>query len=134
MKKPSTSLLFASLGLAAGLATGCSHVQSNTIAYLGAPRASATDPAQIEILQSPPSRAHDRLGEVVIDASLNPAPSPEKVEGRLRREAAKLGADAVLISQDRATTTGYWMTGPWWNATMSSVQTRVIVGVALKYK
>jgi len=116
------------------LATGCSYVNSHTITYLGVPRPAPVDPAHIEILQAPPSRPHDRLGEIVIDASLSPAPKTEKIEGRLRSEAAKLGADAVLVAQDQATTSGYWMTGPWWNATMSAVQSRVIVGVALKYK
>ena len=116
------------------LATGCSYVRSHTITYLGTPRPAPVDPTRIEILQAPPARPHDRLGEIVIDASLSPAPKTEKIEGRLRDEAAKLGADAVLVAQDQATTSGYWMTGPWWSATMSPVQSRLIVGVALKYK
>jgi hypothetical protein len=128
------TVLFAGALLVALLGAGCSYVNSHTITYLGMPRPAPTDPAQIEILQAPPSRPHDRLGEVVIDASLDPAPKTEKIETRLRTEAAKLGADAVLVAQDQATTSGYWMTGPWWSATMSAVQARLIVGVALKYK
>jgi len=134
VKALKTTASFAAALLVAALATGCSYVNSHTITYLGVPRPAPVDPARIEILQVPPSRPHDRLGEVVIDASLTPAPKTEKIEGRLRAEAAKLGADAVLVAQDQATTSGYWMTGPWWSATMSPVQSRVIVGVALKYK
>jgi hypothetical protein len=130
--KSTVSLLAA--GLFAALGTGCSYVNSHTITYLGGPRPARSDPARIEILQAPPSRLHDRLGEIVIDASLSPAPKTEKIEGRLRSEAAKLGADAVLVAHDQAATTGYWMAGPWWNASMSQVQSRVIVGVALKYR
>lgn len=129
-----TALPLATALAALAFGTGCSYVNSHTIAYLGVPRPAPTEPARIEILQAPPSRPHERLGEVVIDASLSPTPKPEKIEARIRKEAAKLGADAVLVASDQATTSGYWMTGPWWSATMSAVQSRVIVGVALKYK
>lgn len=132
MKSILASLVLA--GLTLGVGTGCSHCRSHSITYLGVARPAPTDPVQIEILQTPPERAHDRLGEVVIDASLNPPPSVQKIEARLRREAAKLGADAVLIAQDQATTTGLWVGGPWWGPTVNTVQSRIIVGVALKYR
>lgn len=134
MNLPARSLFWAATLLGAVLSAGCSYINSNTIAYLGAPRPAPTDPGRIEILQTPPTRPHERLGEVVLDTSLSPAPSPEKIEKRLRKEAAKLGADAVLVAHDKATVTGYWATGPWWGPSVNAVQTRVIVGAALKYK
>lgn len=118
----------------ATIGTGCSYYDSHTITYLGAPRPAATSPAQVKILQTPPSRPHDRLGEIVVDASLNPPPDVSKVEARFRREAAKLGADAVVVVSDRAETTGWWMSGPCWSPSVSSLQSRVIVGVAIKYR
>ena len=121
--------------LAAGLlGPGCSYYDSHTIAYVGAPRPAPTTPAQIELIHAPPTRAHERLGEIVVDTSLEPPPSIQKVEARFRREAAKLGADAVFIVQDQAQTTGWWTTGPWWSPSVSSLRSRVIVGVALKYQ
>lgn len=120
--------------VAALLAAGCSYFHSHTIAYLGAPRPAPTEPARIEILHRPPERPHDRLGEIVVDASLSPPPDPSKLEARFRREAAKLGADAVFIVQDRAETTGWWVSGPWWGPTVSPTQARIIVGVAIKYR
>jgi hypothetical protein len=114
--------------------TGCSYYRSATMGYLGAPPATPTDPAQIDILQSPPSRPHDRLGEIVVNASLDPAPDRAKIEARFRREGARLGADAVFIVQDQAQPTGWWMTGPYWSPSVSTVNTRVIVGVAIKYR
>lgn len=121
------------LALIAG-STGCSYYDSHTITYLGAPRPTPTSAVQIKILQTPPSRPHERLGEIVVDASLNPPPDINKVEARFRREAAKLGADAVVVVSDRAETTGWWMSGPYWSPSVSSMQSRVIVGVAIKYQ
>ncbi len=113
---------------------GCSYYQSHTITYIGAPRPAPTDPGRIEILHLPPERPHDRLGEIVVDTSLSPPPDVRKIEERFRREAARLGADAVFIVQDHAQTTGWWVTGPWWSPAVSAVQSRIIVGVALKYR
>jgi hypothetical protein len=49
------------------------------------------DPAKAEILRSEPTRPNDRLGEIMIDASTDPAPPITEVEAKLRKEAAKLG-------------------------------------------
>lgn len=116
------------------LGAGCSYYHSRSLTYLGTPRPAPTDPARIEIIHAPPTRPHDRLGEIVVDASLDPPPALEKLEARFRREAAKMGADAVFIVHDQARTTGWWMGGPWWGPSISSVESRVIVGVALKYQ
>lgn len=120
--------------LGALLTVGCSYHHAHTITYLGAPRPAPTDAARVEILHQPPERPHDRLGEIVVEASLSPPPDVRKLEERFRREAAKLGADAVFIVQDHAQTTGWWVSGPWWSPSVSATQSRIIVGVALKYR
>jgi len=116
------------------LASGCSYYRSRSLTYLGTPRPAPTDAARIEIIHAPPTRPHDRLGEIVVDASLSPPPDVQRIEARFRREAAKMGADAVFIVQDQARTTGWWMGGPWWSPSMSSIESRIIVGVAIKYQ
>jgi len=122
--------------VAGGLAclTGCTSLSSRSVAYVGAPRFGPTDAAQIEILQAEPSRAFDKLGEAVVNASVDPAPAVEKIEARLRREAARLGADAVYLVHDRTEAVGAVLMGPWWSQSYSAIQGRIVVGVAIKYK
>jgi PKD repeat protein len=67
------------------------------------------------------------LGEVIIDASLDPAPSNEEVDARLRKEAAKIGADAVVVVHDRIQSVGTVY------RTVYAVTARQLVGVAIKY-
>lgn len=125
------------LGLVAvGLAllAGCTSLSSRNVAYIGAPRFGPTDPSRIEILQAEPDRAHDKLGETVINASVDPAPSVDKLEARLRREAARLGADAVYLVHDRTEAVGAVAMGPWWSQSFSPIQGRIVVAVAIKYK
>lgn len=114
--------------------TGCSYYHSRSLTYLGAPRPAPTDAAQIEIIHSPPTRPHDPLGEIVVDASIDPSPKAEKLEARFRREGARMGADAVFIVQDQSQPTGWWVGGPWWSPSVSTVEARIIVGVALRYQ
>jgi hypothetical protein len=102
--------------------------------YVGAPRYAATDPTQVELLREPPKRNHDRLGEITVDASVDPAPPMEKIEAALRQQGATLGADAVFIVHDGIQPVGYYAWGPWWAPSVSTVPGRIVVGVALKYK
>ncbi len=66
----------------------------------------------MEILRGEPSRPHDRLGEIVVDASIDPPPPIEKVEAKLRSEASKLGADVVIVVSDRVQEVGAFLSGP----------------------
>jgi hypothetical protein len=116
------------------LLTGCVSLTSRSVAYIGAARFNPTDPVQIEILQAEPERAHEKLGEAVVNASVDPAPSVDKIEARLRREAARLGADAVYLVHDRTEAVGAVAMGPWWSQSYSPIQGRIIVAVAIKYK
>jgi hypothetical protein len=85
------------------------------------------------LLNEPPTRAHDALGEIVVDASTQPPPAIEQIEGRLRGEAAKLGADAIVIIMDRVVPTGFYAAAPG-GPIVDTVYGRRIVGVAIKYR
>jgi hypothetical protein len=117
-----------------GLA-GCSTLSSHTVQYIGVSKYAPTDAARVEILQSEPTRPHERVGEVVLEASTDPAPPVEKIERELRTRAARLGADAVLLVHDHVQNTGvqvWW--GPWWSPSASAITSRLIVGVAIHYR
>src|SRR5262249_25782466 len=90
-------LLSASLGALAA----CTSIDVKTTPYPGVAKYAATDPEKVEILRSTPSRAHDKLGEIQLDASNDPAPPLVDLGSTLREEAAKLGADAVVVMQYR---------------------------------
>jgi hypothetical protein len=114
--------------------TGCSSLSTETIQYLGVPRHAPTDPEEVEILQAAPDQPHTKLGEVVTSVSLNPSPSIEKIERAMRRKAAALGADAVVLIRDQVEVTGTWLAGPYWSPRVSPIRDRVIVGVAIKFE
>jgi hypothetical protein len=71
-----------------------------TTQYLGVPRTAPTDAATVQVLPSEPMRTHDRLGEILLDVSVDPAPPVQDVEQRLREEAAKMGGNAVFVVRD----------------------------------
>ena len=116
------------------LLVSCSSIDTHTIQYVGAPQFPPGDPDRVEILRAEPKRPLDRLGEIVIDASTDPAPPIAKVEARLRTKAAKLGADAVVVVYDRLQPVGAVVWGPYWSPSVSTVTGRRLVGIAIKYK
>ena len=123
--------------LTAGIAcllVSCASMDATTTEYAGARHFPPTDPSSVEILRSQPSRPHDRLGEVVIDASTEPAPAISDVEEKLRKEGARIGADAVVIVMDRVQPEGVYVTGGYWNRTAEMYSTHKLVGVAIKYR
>jgi len=86
--------------VAVALIASCAYVDATTTQYVGVPRFPAGDPAAVEVLPSEPMRTHDRLGEILLDISLDPAPPVADVEQRLREEAAKMGGNAVFVVRD----------------------------------
>jgi hypothetical protein len=69
----------------------------------------------------------------MIDASIDPEPSIEVVEARLRNEAAKFGADAVVVVYDHIQRVGTVVSGGYWSRTVYPVTGHRLVGVAIKY-
>jgi hypothetical protein len=112
--------------------TGCSTVSVNSNQYIGGPTYPPSNPAGIEILRTPPTKPHERLGEVTAEPSSDSV-KVDKIETALRTAAAKMGADAVVIVSDRTQVTGAMITGPWYGRTLEQTTSRVIVGVAIKY-
>ena len=112
--------------------TGCKTVSVSSIQYVGGPVYAPSNPAQIQILRTPPTRANVRLGEVRAEPSSDSV-SVQQIETKLREAAAKMGADAVVIVSDRTQVTGAYITGPWYGRSIQQTTGRVIVGVAIKY-
>jgi hypothetical protein len=117
--------------LAAGLTTGCNTVSVQSKQYLGVPNYPLTDPASIQVLQTQPTAAHVRLGEITLQPQGNPTKA--QMEAKLRLAASKMGANAVVIVADRTMVFGATVLGPWWGRTVSPDVGRVIVGVAIRY-
>ena len=94
----------------------------------------SSDHSQVEILRAEPTRAHERLGEIVVDATVEPMPPVADVERRLRAHGAKLGADAVVVVYDRLQPVTLYLSGPWRGHSVDGVSGRKLVGVAIKYR
>jgi hypothetical protein len=89
-----------SLAALACVLASCASIEATTTQYLGVPRTAPTDAATVQVLPSEPMRTHDRLGEILLDVSVDPAPPVQDVEQRLREEAAKMGGNAVFVVRD----------------------------------
>jgi hypothetical protein len=123
--------------LIAGVCTvlaSCATTSTTTRQYVGVAQYPPSNAAAVQVVRAEPSRPHDRLGEIVVDASLDPAPPPNEVEDKLKSKAAQLGADAVVVVLDRVQPTASYIAGPYWGRTIDSVQGRKVVGVAIKYR
>jgi hypothetical protein len=81
----------------------CAYVDAHTTQYVGVARFPPTDPGSVRVLAAEPRERHDRLGEVLLDISLDPKPPVEDIERKLREEAAKWGANAVYVARDSIT-------------------------------
>jgi hypothetical protein len=121
-----------SLGVALAALTGCNTVQTTSRQDIGAPTYAPSNPANVQILRTEPTRPHVRLGEVQAEPS-DESVSASIIEAALQKEAAKLGADAAVVVADRTQTMGAIVTGPWWGRSLQAVQGRVVIAVAIKY-
>ncbi|MFJ2693154.1 hypothetical protein [Pseudomonas sp. NPDC087336] len=123
-------------GLAAALLalSGCATVDAQTTAYVGVEHPAPTLPSEVVVLRSEPLRPHIRLGEILIDASVDPAPPITEVEQKLREEAAKLGGDAVVVVYDHIQPVGAYLNGPLWARDVETVNGRKLKGIVIKYK
>lgn len=111
---------------------GCATVDVSSERYLGIPQAAPTDPARVEILRREPKRPHVRLGEVFLSPTSGAGTS--ELELALRKEAAKLGADAAVVVHDRTRRVGTFVSGNWWVRHYAPVYGRQVVAVAIRYQ
>ena len=126
------ALLAATTLLCGFFTSGCHTVSTDRIAYIAVPQYPPTDPATIEFLQKEPSRPFEKLGEVT--AAPDPGTPAPKIETAMRKQAAKLGADALVLVYDKLQVVGSRVWGPGWAPEVSNVNQRVIVAIAIKYK
>ena len=89
------------LAALACLAVSCAYVEATTSQYVGVPRFPPTDPRIVKVLRAEPMQPHDRLGEILLDISVDPAPEIGEIEQRLKEEAAMWGANAVFVVRDQ---------------------------------
>lgn len=122
------------LATLAVLLAACATADVSTTQYVGAPRFQPTQPNAVQILRREPTVPHDRLGEIVVDASVEPAPPITEIEQKLCAAGAKLGADAVVVVYDRVQPTAACVTGPWWGRSIETISGRKVVAVAIRYK
>ncbi|MCG3117148.1 MAG: hypothetical protein LLH30_15880 [Candidatus Manganitrophus sp. SA1] len=129
-RKSGTVPLFAIFVL---MLTSCTTLEADRIQYAGASRFPPSDPDAVEILREEPKQPNERLGEIIIDASVEPSPPISDVEQKLREEAGRLGADAVVIVFDSIQPSIVFV-NPWWGGNMRTISERQLVGVAIKYQ
>jgi hypothetical protein len=100
------AVLFHMIGALAVLmfAAGCSSIEVATTPAIGAPTLPPTDPASVQVLQGPPSQQFTELGQVTLEADTDTANA--QIEAKLQQGAAKLGANAVFITEDRTQAVG----------------------------
>ncbi len=94
-----------------------------------APRFEPTHPDHVRLLRYAPRRPHIQLGEVWIRPE--PGMSRRYVENSLRARGAALGADAVVIVEDRYFNR-YVARYSWYGRRY--YRERVIVGIAIRYR
>src|SRR4029450_2795383 len=112
----------------------CATVDVTTTEDVDAPRYQPTEPTAVQILRTEPTVPHDRLGEVMVDASTDPAPPIVEVEQKLCKAAAKLGADAVVVVYDRTQPVAAYVSGPWWGRSIETISGRKLIAVALRFR
>jgi len=120
------------LGVATVALSACSTISVSSTRYLGVAQFAPTDPNSVEILRREPRRPHEKLGEVYLEPSGSPPVA--EMEQAIRREAAKLGADAAVLVYDRTKRIGTVYQGPWWARSSYAVYGRRIVAVAIRYR
>ena len=82
------------------------------------PRYAPVEPEQVQVLLAEPMQGHDRLGEIVLDISVDPPAPVADVEHRLREEGAEDGRQRGFVVRDVA----------------NPERGRKLIGVAVRYQ
>ena len=128
------ALLTAALMASVLALAACATVDAQTTAYVGVEHPAPTLASEVQIMRVPPARPFVRIGEILIDASVDPAPPITQVEEKLREQAATLGADAVVVVYDQIQPVAAYVSGPLWNRDINTIQGRKLKGIAIKYQ
>ena len=112
--------------------SACGGITASTRMYPGAPSFAPTDPAMVEVLRTEPALPYVRLGEVTL--SLQGNPSQQQLSQALQKQAAQMGATAVVLVFDGSQSYGVMYSGPLWSpADPSSYGSQVLIAVAIRY-
>jgi hypothetical protein len=121
------------IGVLVLVCAGCSGITASTHAYLGIPKYPPIDPNKVQILREEPKQPIDRLGEIILGAE--GGVNRDALEKELKRRAAELGANAVIVVYDKTHVFPVvyvdWYWGP---SGVSSETHRDIVALAVRYK
>ena len=131
LTKPALSVALAITALM--VSTGCQTVSSSYTQYIGVPTFPPSNPAQVQILRTEPTRAHVRLGEVRAQPS-SESVNVTKIEAALKEQAAKMGADAAVVVYDKTQVVGAQVVGGWLNRSVDPIEGRVVIAIAIKYQ
>lgn len=106
------------IALVACALASCAYVEATRVNYVGVPRYAPVKPEQVQVLPNEPKQRHERLGEIVLDISVDPPAPVGDIEARLREEGAQMGANAVYVIRDVA----------------RPGEARKLVGIAVRYQ
>ncbi|MGO8968495.1 MAG: hypothetical protein ACLQDQ_02895 [Myxococcaceae bacterium] len=124
-----TAAFLAALALAL---VGCGGISASTRRYPDAPSYAPTDASSVEILRSDPSIPFVKLGEVTL--SLQSNPSQQEIASALAKQAAAMGATAVVLVYDGSARMGVMYSGSLWAPVDSSQANQpVLIAVAIRY-
>lgn len=120
--------------LSAALLTlaACSGVQTSSYKLIGAPDLPPTDPASVQILAHRPLRPFVRLGQV--RAEPEGEADNTAIEQALQKEAAKMGADAIIVLRQGERPIGFEISGFPGSAEARREMGRVVVGEAIHFR
>lgn len=112
---------------------GCASINAQSTEYVGVNHPPPTVPQEVQVLRTEPTRAHVRLGEVVLESSVDPAPPIDQIEQKLREEGAKMGGDAVVVVYDRIQPVAAYVSGPLWDRDIQTISGRKLKGIVIHY-
>ena len=127
-------LLGAALIACALALTACATVDAQTTAYVGVEHPAPTLASEVQVLRTEPTRPHVRLGESILDASVDPWPPITQVEQKLREQAATLGANAAVVVYDNIQLVAAYVSGPLWSRDIETIQGRKLKAIAIRYQ
>ncbi len=113
---------------------GCATDHASTIRYANVPDFPPTNPAKVQILHTEPTRPYEWLGEIAVVLEPKLAVYRAEVDEQLRREAAKLGADAAVFVIDPRYPRDLVASRVWSEGLFTKVTGRDVIAIAIKYK
>ena len=129
-----TSVLTLTVAVAGLFAlTGCQTVSTTNNQYIGVQQFPPTNPMQVQILRTEPTRPNIKLGEVRAEPSSENVDAA-KIEMAIQKAAAKMGADAAVVVYDKTQVVGAQVVGGWLNREVDPVVGRIVIAIAIKYQ